>query len=46
LYLVEDREIEVDETFNKGAWILLPRDNNWGLIQWYVRNIIVGEKNG
>jgi len=46
LYLLEDSEIVIDETFNKGAWILLPKENNWGLIRWYVRNIILGEENG
>jgi LCP family protein required for cell wall assembly len=46
LYLLEETESIVDESINKGAWILLPRDNNWDLIKWYTRNSILGENNG
>jgi LCP family protein required for cell wall assembly len=32
-----DKQIEdVDEGFPKGAWILLPKEDNWQLIKWYV----------
>ncbi|MDC7227188.1 MAG: LCP family protein [Spirochaetales bacterium] len=43
IYLLEDKEIEFDENFNKGAWILFPVDNDWNNIRWYVRRIINGE---
>ena len=28
---------EVSDDFNKGAWILLPKNDNWSLINWFVR---------
>ncbi len=43
IYMLEDQDIEFDEDFNKGAWILLPRDNDWNNIRWYIRGIINGE---
>lgn len=42
-YMLEDQDIKFDDDFNKGAWILFPRDNNWNNIRWYVRQIINGE---
>jgi polyisoprenyl-teichoic acid--peptidoglycan teichoic acid transferase len=44
-YLGKSRD-EVDDTFNKGAWILLPRDNDWNIIRWFVRSFIEGEHDG
>lgn len=35
-------EDEVDEEFEKGAWILVPKENNWMLIPWYVSRLIGG----
>ena len=35
-YLSGLTEEEVDEDFYKGAWILLPKENDWGLIPRYV----------
>ncbi|MDA3851436.1 MAG: LCP family protein, partial [Spirochaetaceae bacterium] len=29
-----------DPEFNKGAWIVLPRNNDWNLIKWFIRQII------
>lgn len=26
--------------FNKGAWIVLPKNNDWNLIKWYIREMI------
>ena len=43
IYMLEDQDIDFGEDFNKGAWILFPRDNNWNNIRWYVRQIINGE---
>jgi LCP family protein required for cell wall assembly len=35
-------EEDVDDDFPKGAWILVPRENNWKLIPWYVNRLIGG----
>lgn len=43
LYLLTDEEREEargDEEFNKGAWIVLPKGNDWNVIRWYVRELI------
>ena len=45
LYLLE-KDVEVDENYNKGAWIMLPLNNDWNVIRWYIRDIITGGKNG
>jgi LCP family protein required for cell wall assembly len=45
LYLLDD-DVEVDENFNKGAWIMLPLKNDWNVIRWYVRDIISGGQDG
>ncbi len=37
-------EVEITEDFNKGAYILLPVDNNWNIIRWYIRKLITGGK--
>lgn len=31
---------EVDEDFYKGAWILLPKEDNWNAIRWYIRELL------
>jgi LCP family protein required for cell wall assembly len=33
-------EMETNEDFDRGKYILLPRNNDWNLIRWYVRNLI------
>jgi len=43
IYLLSEEEKEVivaDAEFDKGAWILLPRQNNWNVIKWYIRELI------
>ncbi len=35
-------EEDVDDDFPKGAWILVPKENNWKLIPWYVNRLIGG----
>jgi len=37
LHRLDKRIEEVDEGFPKGAWILLPKEDNWQLIKWYVQ---------
>lgn len=44
LYLLGD-DVEVDENFNKGAWIMLPMNNDWNVIRWFIRNIITKGKD-
>ncbi|HOV64684.1 MAG TPA: hypothetical protein PLG43_12470, partial [Spirochaetia bacterium] len=36
---------EFDENFDKGEWILLPQNDDWNLIRWYIRTLIGGEKD-
>jgi LCP family protein required for cell wall assembly len=31
---------EVDEDFYKGAWILLPKEDDWNVIRWYIRELL------
>jgi LCP family protein required for cell wall assembly len=35
-----EKEMEADEDFDKGKYILLPRNNDWNLIRWYMRTLI------
>ncbi len=46
LYYLGKTLEEVDDSFSKGAWILLPRENDWNIIRWYVRSFIEGENDG
>lgn len=38
LYLQGLNRSEVDDSFYLGEWILLPRDDNWAVIPWFVEN--------
>jgi LCP family protein required for cell wall assembly len=40
IYLLKPEDIPQDEDFDKGAWIALPKDNDWNVIKWYVREMI------
>jgi len=40
VYFLEDKTIAEKEDYDKGAWILLPIDNNWDLIPWYVGTLL------
>jgi len=43
LYQLSDEEqtaAREDEDFNWGAWIVLPKNNDWNLIKWYIREMI------
>ncbi len=40
IYLLSPEDIPDDEDFDKGAWIVLPKDNDWNVIKWYVREMI------
>ena len=46
LYYLNKKIEDVDEGFNKGAWILLPLEDDWNIIRWYIRKTIEGDKNG
>jgi LCP family protein required for cell wall assembly len=37
LYHQDLTKEEVSDDFDKGAWILLPVENNWNLIKWFTR---------
>ena len=43
VYMLDDKDKDFGPDFNKGAWILFPRENDWNNIRWYVRSIINGE---
>ncbi len=38
-------EDEVDDDFDKGAWILIPENNNWNSIHSFLQNEIQGNVN-
>ncbi|MCA1753648.1 MAG: LCP family protein [Spirochaeta sp.] len=38
-------DAEVDEDFNKGAWILLPINDDWNEVRTYVQSIILGDRS-
>ena len=40
VYFLEDTSIAEEEGYDKGAWILLPVENNWDVIPWYVGEIL------
>lgn len=40
VFFLEDKSIADEEGYDKGAWILLPEQNNWNLIPWYIRSIL------
>ena len=43
-YMLNEEELkDVGPDYNKGAWILFPRNNDWNNIRWYVRGILNGE---
>ncbi len=43
LYLGKNED-EVDEDFNKGAWILIPDNNDWDELKYYINSILEGKK--
>jgi len=40
LYLLPEEEQNKPEEYDKGAWILLPKNNDWEAIRWYIRKKI------
>jgi polyisoprenyl-teichoic acid--peptidoglycan teichoic acid transferase len=38
----EQEAAMADDNFYRGAWISLPRDNNYNLIKWYIQEILNG----
>ena len=46
LYYLGKKAEDVDDSFNRGAWILLPIENDWNIIKWFVRGVVEGEDNG
>jgi LCP family protein required for cell wall assembly len=40
IYLMKDQDVPIDENFDKGMWIVLPKDNDWNVIKWYIRQLI------
>ena len=46
LYYLDKKLEDVDDSFFKGSWILLPLENDWNIIRWYARSFIEGGSNG
>ncbi|QEN07688.1 LytR family transcriptional regulator [Oceanispirochaeta crateris] len=45
LYRLSDEEQRAaleDESFYKGGWIVLPKDNDWTIIKTYIRSVLTG----
>ena len=44
IYLLSEEEKEEleneEKEFDKGAYMLLPKDNDWNIIKWYIRKLI------
>jgi len=36
------KEEKLDRGFDKGAYILLPKDNDWNYFRWYIRSLVEG----
>ena len=45
LMYLEKEEDEVDDDFDKGAWILVPANNNWNSINHFIQNKIQGHSS-
>lgn len=43
IHLIQRTGGDTSEIENKGAYILLPKNNNWNVIKWYINNLVVGE---
>ena len=46
LYYLGKKAEDVDDSFNRGAWILLPAGNDWNVIRWFIRGIVEGVDYG
>ncbi len=40
IYALKDKSKQYESGFYRGAWILLPRNNDWNVIKWYIDKII------
>ncbi len=40
IYMLKDKSRQYDKDFNRGAWILLPKNNDWTVIKWYINKLI------
>jgi len=46
MYLLNEQEFKAakqDEDFDKGKYILIPRDGDWNLIRWYIRTHVLAD---
>lgn len=46
VYYLRGSAAKLAAATDRGEWILLPKNNDWNLIRWYIRRIIEGEDNG
>ncbi len=46
VYLLNDGAEKLSDDFDKGAWILLPLENDWSLIPEFIKQVLKGEIDG
>lgn len=39
---LDDKSKQYEDGFYRGYWILLPRQDDWNVIKWYIRSLIEG----
>ncbi len=40
IHSLKDKSLQYEEGFNRGAWILLPRNDDWNVIKWYINGLL------
>lgn len=40
IHALKDLSKQYNKNFNRGEWILLPRNDNWNVIKWYINKIL------
>ncbi len=44
IYKLEDKSKQYEDGFYRGYWILLPKNDDWNVIKWYIRTLIKGDE--
>ncbi len=40
IHSLKDKNLQYEEGFNRGAWILLPKNDDWNVIKWYINGLL------